>query len=284
MIAWMTAAHAAELWFVPEPELAEAVREATAEEWPQVEHQVVVGPRPEEADGWSWDGAVLSVVAGTTRRSGPADDADVAVLLARTWAIRTESPSWEQWVPDLHPAPPPPPDPGPPPPSAPPATLAALLGLRSGIAQPGLVQVAVVGLEATWGVATVSTDLGIAMLAIPRVESRGPFAGDPTGYHHSIVDRTLLGGSVGLRSPGKVFVQGRAGYQERWVDEILERDAVVVDQYRTAEAAFPVAIGAGARFSRVRPSIDGWWRTTVGLPPSFGVDLQLALVTPPIGG
>lgn len=283
MIVWIAAADAAELWFVPDPELADAVREATDTEWPEVEHQVVVGLRPAAADGWTWDGELLAVDAGATHREAEAADAHVAVLLARTWAIRTESPTWRRWVPDL-PAPTTTvlPDLEPPPP--PTATLATVVGIRVGAAQPGLGQTLLLGLEGTWGVATLSLDGGLGILRELRMESRGPFSGATTGYRDLRVDRAALGGSVGLRSPGRIFVQGRAGYQERWLDNALIRDSRVVDRYVTAEAAFPVSTGVGVRLGLLRPALSGWWRTTLGLPPSFGADLEVAVVAPSIGG
>ncbi|MCA9491867.1 MAG: hypothetical protein KC621_18170 [Myxococcales bacterium] len=285
MILWWAVADAAELWFVPDTELADEVRDATDAEWPEVEHEVVIGPRPPDADGWAWDGQLLVVDAGATHREAEASDAHVAVLLARTWAIRTESPTWRRWVPDV----PPPtptrlPDLEPPPRRAPAITGATVVGVRSAVAQPGLGQTLLLGLEGTLGLATLSVDLGIGLLRQARMESSGPFSGASTGYRSLVVDANTFGGSIGLRSPGTIFVQGRTGYQERWVDNALIRSGTLVDRYTTAEAAFPVALGGGVRLGLVRPALSGWWRTTLGRPPSFGADLEVAVVTPRMGG
>ncbi|MCB9684781.1 MAG: hypothetical protein H6738_14730 [Alphaproteobacteria bacterium] len=286
MILWLAVADAAELWFVPDPQLADEVREATVAEWPEVEHEVVVGTRPPQADGWSWDGQLLTVDAGATHREADASDAHVAVLLARTWAIRTESRTWRRWVPDL----PPPPAPAPLPDLDPPvrtplvATLATVVGVRSALGQPGLGQTLLLGIEGTLGPVTLSLDSGVGLLPETRMEAGGPFTSATTGYRSLQVDGGALGGSLGLRSPGTVFVQGRVGYQERWVVNGLVRDRRVVDRYTTAEPAFPVAFGGGVRLGLLRPALSGWWRTTLERPPSFGLDLEVAVVAPQIGG
>lgn len=105
MIAWLAvAAPAAELWWVPNPQTAESLREALRTDWTASPVEVVVGGRPDTAFGWSWDGDTLAVRTAETQRVADADDAHVAVLFARTWNIRTETPGWEQWLPARPPA------------------------------------------------------------------------------------------------------------------------------------------------------------------------------------
>jgi hypothetical protein len=89
VIAWALASMAAasDGWWVSDPALQEPLRQALVEVWPERADSAVVRVGAPAGPGLSWDGAVLSGSDGERVRTAPAEEAAVAVLLARTWAL-----------------------------------------------------------------------------------------------------------------------------------------------------------------------------------------------------
>ncbi len=277
MIALLAAAASAEeVWVVPDETLAEALRGAIAEEWPEVDHVVRVGPVPPLVGQqvWSWDGARLTLL-DDEGREGEAGDPHVAALLARTWAIRAETPSFERWAPtpapmmslELEPTEAT---------SAPGWSLVVALGARGATGEPGLVQGARLSPSATLGVVLWTADLYAGLWPAARLTGSGPFASHGR-FDDARIDRTTLGSSLGLRSLGGAFAQATVGGEWRVVEHVLDRSGIEVSSYTSTNVAVPVRAGVGLRRGRLVPVVSGVARVTPGLPATVGVELDLGL-------
>ncbi|MEZ4235358.1 MAG: hypothetical protein R3F59_04205 [Myxococcota bacterium] len=282
MIGWLAlAAQAAPTaWWVPDEALAPPLQAALDEAWPGAEVEIRVGPLPPSGPpARAWDGAALIVWDGARARRAPADDADVAVLLARTWALPAAS---EPTAYAFLPAPPPPPPAPPPPPlpildDPPPSGPAWSLGLgtRTLSDQPRWVDaLRVVG---TLGDGPVA--LQAAVLAAPE-PGRGLTVSDDPGSEATTpwTDRLGLGVSAAITPVGigPVSLRAVAGPEVRWTEHWLYYQG-----QRSSNGFFRAAAVGGAGLAvtlgRVELAATGLVRLSTGQGPPVdgGVDVDL---------
>lgn len=274
-LGWVAAASAAELWWVPDDAAAVALREALSVDWAEQPCQVVVGRRPAAAPGWSWDGETLSVRRDGTERLADADDAHVAVLFARSWQIRTETPGWEQWLPagdeellteaiELSPIAPVRAGPDP---DQTPWSLGIGVGTRTMTQVPSMMPSVRVPAELVVGSWFVATDLAV----------------DPTPWEMGSAPGLVSGiqdlWSVSLRSGGRTrgttWMAVSPGLQFRMASPALARDGSVVSAYDRPVFAGVADLALGQDLSFVRLAMHTWLRTSYSLPVSAGVDLEV---------
>jgi hypothetical protein len=267
---------AAETWWVPDRAAADALSAAT-EVWPSVEHVIHVGEVPPDADGWRWDGRTIAVRAGDVQRAAPADDARVAVLLGRTWALHAETPGFESFVPAI---------PTPPPPapvaeevSPPRFVIGGRLGTRTGFAEPSAIQGVRVAYTMerghVWSALDVYGGFGIPGRAGATVFG----AADGVDVVH--FDRVAGGLDIGWRGLGRRYVSGWVGPQVRSVQNVLFEDRLLLTEYASTHFAIEAGAGVGLDGRRARVDLAGWARWTAGLPLATGVQLDLWLILNP---
>lgn len=280
MIPWVYgSADAAELWWVPDADTASTLRSALAQDWREQPAEVVVGGRPEDAFGWSWDGDTLAVRSAEATRVADADDAHVAVLFARTWNIRTEAPGWERWLPAGEAPPPVALTPGPPdleprrpvgPRRAPgqtPWSFGVGLGMRSIAGVP------------TWpsGRMTLELAVGSWWSALDGSVELTPFRLGGAGVVEGVQDLSTATLRSGIRSRGPWWWSAAPGIQFRYAAPALAVDGFVVSRFERPVLAGLVDFGVGRDWSVVRVGLHTWLRSSYTLPVSAGVDLDVVL-------
>jgi hypothetical protein len=269
------AAFGAELWWVPDEDTAGSLRSALVADWSDRSWEVVVGGKPDEAYGWTWNGDTLEVRTAETRRLADADDAHVAVLFARTWDLRTETPGWERWLPageeellaESAPFPPTEAVRAPPDPDQTPWSLGLGLGTRTMTQVPSFVPSVRVPGELVVGSWILGAD----------------FAADPTPRSlvgaEGLVDgvKDLWSATVrsGIRSRGPVWMSLTPGLQFRSAAPTLARDGQAVAFYNRPAMAGVLDLGIGKDAGVLRLGLHTWVRTSYALPLSAGFDLEL---------
>lgn len=237
-LAILASAWAADTWWVADEGSRVALEAALEETWPERDIEVVVGARPESAMGTSWDGRLLLSYGEGGVRHADVDDATVAALLARSWALPAGPSAPERYLPsapvlvNLDP-----------PEVVPPKEelhdrfrLSSGLGARGSIGQPRPVEgLRVVNELARRGV-IVQSDVFFGMSlrwasgALENDKSEGSVVVVP-------MDRATAGLSLGLQSQGTVAFRVLAGPEVRFVEDWL------FFRGEAAEAAPSVALG-----------------------------------------
>jgi hypothetical protein len=270
----VSAAFAAETWWVPDQERADQLSAAAREEWPAIEHIVRVGERPTGQPGWVWDGATVSVVAEGADRIADATDAHVAVLLGRTWAIHAETPAWEGFLPapilvaEIEP----------PPPLATAEkrhsrlAMGLRLGTRTAVGEPYPLQGVHTGLTIEKGHVWTEID-GYLGAGIP-IRGQYTLFGTGNGVHDVIYDRATIGFDLGWKGIDKRYGFGWIGPQARAAEHWLYVDRFPESDYSTERFAMEGGAGFGLDGRHFRADLAAWARITAGLPPSLGVALD----------
>lgn len=266
MILWFAAlAGAAETWWVRDDAAAAQLAEATRTEWPAVEHRVVVGVRPSGEEGWTWDGQVISVLGDGAARSAEASDPHLAVLLARTWQIRTEEVVEVAFQARTA-------VPVPVAPVRPRWTFGLRGGTRTAFGEPFPLQGGrfAVTLEKghVWSEIDAYVGFGIPI--------RGSFSvlGVDDGVQAVLYDFANVGFDLGWRGTGDHYGLVWAGPQVRGVRHWLYDDRLPVAEYVSTHGAMEIGAGYGLAGRRLRADLSGWARVTAGLPLTLGVQLD----------
>lgn len=276
MIAFLvSSAFAAETWWVPDTTAAEALAAAAAAEWPSEEHRVIVGERPIGTPGWTWDGRTLVHATAGEVRTAEAKDADVAMLLGRTWAVAAPplaTPTYvPAWVPPLD---------GVLAKEKKPEkyddgrtrwALALHLGTRSAVPEPFPLQGARAALSLERGHVWTSVDGYAGFAPIGRADAVA-FTHD--GVATTSVDTSALGFNLGWRGVSPVYGVGWVGPQWRTAENMLIADGGARSFYSESHVAGLVAAGAGISSRHFRAELTGWGRVTDRLPVSAGINLD----------
>lgn len=243
-MSWMlflATAGAADTWWVPDPEDAAALETSLATAWPERAVEVIVGPRPPDALGTVWDGQLLVSYGPDGVRHADVEDATVAALLARSWALPELPAATERYLPEAPPPPPPPVVRAPEPEVRDRFRLSTGLGTRGAVGQVRPLEgVRVVNELGRRGI-FVQNDV---FLGLNLQASNGRTPNGEGVVFVVPLDRLTVGLAAGLETRGAFALRVLAGPELQFVEQWLYYEGYTWES--TRDRALGMRIGAGA--------------------------------------